>query len=139
MLIHSIEDQLILHEGLRLKPYRCTEGKLTIGVGRNLDDRGINKAEALYMLDTDINLVKGALGYQWYHDMDPVRKKVIIDMVFNLGLNGFLQFQKMIKALQTGDYLTASKEMLDSKWANQVGSRAVRLSKMLMTGEDYRG
>ena len=139
MLIHSIEDQLILHEGLRLKPYRCTEGKLTIGVGRNLDDRGINKAEALYMLDTDINLVKGALGYQWYHDMDPVRKKVIIDMVFNLGLNGFLQFQKTIKALQTGDYLTASKEMLDSKWANQVGSRAVRLSKMLMTGEDYRG
>lgn len=139
MLIHSIEDQLILHEGLRLKPYRCTEGKLTIGVGRNLDDRGINKAEALYMLDTDINLVKGALGYQWYHDMDPVRKKVIIDMVFNLGLNGFLQFQKMIKALQTGDYLTASKEMLDSKWANQVGSRAVRLSKMLATGEDYRG
>lgn len=139
MLIHSIEDQLILHEGLRLKPYRCTEGKLTIGVGRNLDDRGINKAEALYMLDTDINLVKGALGYQWYHDMDPVRKKVIIDMVFNLGLSDFLQFQRMIKSLQIGDYLTASKEMLDSKWANQVGSRAVRLSKMLMTGEDYRG
>ena len=138
-MLHSIEDQLILHEGLRLKPYRCTEGKLTIGVGRNLDDRGINKAEALYMLDTDIKLVKGALGYQWCHDMDPVRKKVIIDMVFNLGLSGFLQFQKMIKALQTGDYLTASKEMLDSKWANQVGSRAVRLSKMLMTGEDYRG
>ena len=134
----SIEEQLILHEGLELKPYRCSAGKLTIGVGRNLEDKGISRGEALFLLRNDIKEVEQALSrYRWYMQLDPVRKKAIVDMAFNLGVSGLLQFQRMIAALEQGDYNAAAFEMLDSRWARQVGRRALRLEKMMRTGEDY--
>lgn len=134
----SIEEQLVLHEGLRLKPYRDTVGKLTIGVGRNLDDVGITRAEALLLLANDIEAVTGQLEkYGWYKLLDPVRQKVIVDMAFNLGLAGLLKFQKMIAAIGCMDYEGAAEEMLDSRWARQVGRRAQRLAEMMRTGEDY--
>ena len=134
----SIEEQLILHEGLKLKPYRCTEGKLTIGVGRNLDDKGISELEALYLLWNDIKDVMDALDrYAWYRQLDPVRQKALIDMAFNLGLGGLMQFKKMIAAIELGDYGAAADQMLDSRWARQVKTRADRLAEMMRTGEDY--
>ena len=134
-----IEEQLILHEGMRLKPYRCTEGKLTIGVGRNLDDKGISKEEALFLLRNDIVTVTTQLQkYDWYINADPIRRKVLIDMAYNLGITGLLQFRRMIAALERGDYEGAADQMLDSRWAEQVGYRAVRLAEMMRTGEDYR-
>lgn len=133
----SIEEQLILHEGMKLKPYRCTAGKLTIGVGRNLEDRGISEEEALFLLQNDIeNVIKQLERYSWYTGLDPVRQKVIIDMSF-MGMGSLLGFKKMIAALELGDYEEATKEMLDSRWAEQVGQRAVRLAEMMGTGEDY--
>lgn len=134
----SIEEQLILHEGLRLKPYRDTVGKLTIGVGRNLEDKGLTKDEALFLLRNDIAEVTEALSkYEWYNRLDPVRQKVIIDMAFNLGLAGLLGFKKMIAALEQGDYYQAYVEMVNSRWFSQVRTRAVRLAEMMRTGEDY--
>ena len=134
----SIEEQLVLHEGLRLKPYRDTVGKLTIGVGRNLDDVGITRAEAFFLLANDIEAVTGQLEkYGWYKLLDPVRQKVIVDMAFNLGMAGLLKFQKMITAIGCMDYGGAADEMLDSRWARQVGKRAQRLAEMMRTGEDY--
>ena len=137
-MMHSIEDQLILHEGLRLKPYRCTAGKLTIGVGRNLEDKGITHDEAMILLRNDIAEVTAQLErFDWFRALGPVRRKVLVDMAFNLGMAGLLGFQKMIAALARGDYKAAADEMVDSAWYHQVGTRARRLVEMMRTGEDY--
>ncbi len=128
---------LIRHEGLRLKAYKCTEGKTTIGVGRNLDDVGITKAEAIMLLENDIKRVdrEALQQFPWYKNLDYVRKDVIISMIFNMGLHGFMQFKKAISAMAFKNYDLASKEMLDSKWAKQVEGRAHELSQMMLTGK----
>ena len=137
--MHSIEDQLILHEGLRLKPYRCTAGKLTIGVGRNLEDKGISHDEAMMLLRNDIAEVTAQLErFDWFRALGPVRRKVLIDMCFNLGMAGLLGFQKMIEALKRADYEAAADEMVYSRWYRQVGERGRRLERMMRTGEDYQ-
>ena len=123
-------------EGLRLKPYHCTAGKLTIGYGRNLEDRGITEAEAEYLLENDVSEIYEDLAeiYDFFTHLSPMRKAVLIDMAYNLGLGGLNKFQNMIKAIDDGDYSTAASEMLDSRWASQVGDRAERLAKLMRTG-----
>ena len=137
--MRSIEDQLIMHEGLRLKPYRCPAGYLTIGVGRNLETKGISENEALFLLRNDIEEVTRQLElFGWYVALGPVRRKVLIDMAFNLGMVGLMGFQKMIEALERGDYEAAADEMVNSRWYGQVGERGRRLERMMRTGEDYQ-
>lgn len=131
----KLTELLIEHEGLRLKPYRCPSGKLTIGIGRNLEDVGITKAEAMFLLANDIKRVSAELNaFDWFKGLDPVRQLVLMDMCFNLGLSNLLKFKKMISALERGDYDKAHVEMLDSLWATQVGSRAWKLAKMMKHG-----
>ena len=134
----NITDLLIKHEGLRLKPYRDTVGKLTIGVGRNLDDMGITRGEALYLLGNDINRVRLELIkiIKWFLTLNAVRQNVLIDMVFNLGITRFKRFKKLIAAIEVQDWDRAAKEMLDSKWAKQVGRRATELARMMRDGDD---
>ncbi|WP_265820929.1 glycoside hydrolase family protein [Geovibrio ferrireducens] len=133
----SLIDQLILHEGLRLKPYRCTENKLTIGVGRNIEERGITATEAMFLLKNDIEAVEKELSrFAWFTKQDEIRRRVLIDMGF-MGVPRLLGFKKMIQALVADDYEKAAAEMLDSKWSRQVGGRAVRLAEMMRTGKDY--
>lgn len=133
----NITDLLIKHEGLRLKPYRDTVGKLTIGVGRNLDDVGITEKEARFMLENDIVRIKKKLMeiFPWYPNLFKKRKDVVVNMVFNLGITRFTRFRKLIKAIQIQDYDQAAKEMLNSKWARQVGRRATELAQMMRDGE----
>ncbi len=123
-------------EGLRLKPYHCTAGKLTIGYGRNLEDRGITEAEAEYLLENDVSEIYEDLAeiYDFFTHLSPMRKAVLIDMAYNLGLSGLNKFQNMIKAIDDNNYSKAASEMLDSRWASQVGDRAERLSKLMKTG-----
>ena len=132
----ALTSQLIAHEGLRLKPYTDTTGHLTIGVGRNLSEVGITRDEALDMLETDIERAMGQLflRWPWAAQLDAVRQRVLIDMVFNLGADGFGKFRRMLAAAQAGDYESAAAEMLASKWATQVGQRATRLAHMMRTG-----
>lgn len=132
--------QLRLHEGERLKPYRCTAGKLTIGVGRNLDDRGITREEAAFLLENDIKRGEAELlrALPWVGQLDEVRQRVLLDMVFNMGLAGVLAFKNTLATIQAGDYQRAASMMLDSKWARQVGQRAERLSRMMATGMEPR-
>lgn len=122
------------HEGLRLKPYRCPAGKLTIGYGRNLDDVGISEGEAEVLLTNDISRAIGEAqilaGHAWV-DLSDNRKAVLVDMVFNLGLTRLSKFYKFLAALREGDYATAAKEMLNSKWAKQVGRRAITLAYIM--------
>lgn len=128
--------QLIRDEGFKLKPYRCSEGKLTIGVGRNLEDNGIREDEATLMLENDILASEGEVSaLSCYRKLNEPRKAVLINMVFNLGIIRFLGFRKMLAALDAGDYARAAEEMLDSKWASQVKGRALRLAEQMRTGE----
>ena len=130
--------QLRLHEGVEHKPYKCTAGYLTIGVGRNIEERGLSDDEIDYLLNNDVNIATDELvaTFDWYADLDPIRQRVVVDMVFNLGMPRFKQFQNMIAAIEAGDWMEASDEMMDSRWAQQVGLRASRLAEMMETGED---
>jgi len=130
--------QLRLHEGVEHKPYKCTAGYLTIGVGRNIEERGLSDDEIDYILSNDVNIATDELveNFDWYADLDPIRQRVVIDMVFNLGMPRFKQFKNMITAIEAEDYVQASNEMMDSRWAEQVGLRASRLAEMMETGED---
>jgi lysozyme len=128
--------ELTVDEGMRKKPYKCTAGKTTIGIGRNLDDVGISQEEAEYLLRNDIKkAVEEAKKFPWYEGLSPVRKRVIVNMIFNLGITRFKKFKKTIQYISVGDFQSASTEMLDSGWANQVGPRAKRLSKMMKLGQ----
>jgi lysozyme len=131
-----LKDELVKDEGLKLKPYRCTAGKLTIGVGRNLDDVGISASEAMLLLEHDINRVIAKLSYHlpWWSSLTDNRQRVLANMAFNLGIDGLLKFKNTLSYIQNGNYSEAAKAMLESKWAKQVGERAVRLSKMMEAG-----
>ena len=132
----KLTEMLVDHEGMRRKPYRCTAGKLTIGVGRNLDDRGISPDEAMYMLANDIRDSRRELSaaFPWFDKLDDVRQAVLIDMCVNLGLSRLQGFRNTLALIGVGKYEAAAQEMLDSKWAEQVGRRAQRLSRMMSTG-----
>jgi lysozyme len=125
-------------EGERLKPYRCTAGKLTIGVGRNLEDVGITKEESDYLLANDISRVTVEITRHlpWALKLDDARFSVILSMVFQMGMGGVRNFRKFLNALQMGDYTKASIEMMDSKWAQHDSpARAKRLAEVMRTGK----
>lgn len=124
---------LIRHEGLKLKPYRCTAGKLTLGVGRNLEDVGITREEALSLLANDLARVTRELdvAHPWWRKLDEPRARALVNLTFNVGINRLAGFKKFLAALERGDYVTAGAEMLDSKWAGQVGGRATELAELV--------
>lgn len=131
----QLKEQLIKHEALRLKPYKDSKGKITIGVGRNLDDVGITHTEAMIMLDTDVKrAVEDSRKLRWFNNLDIVRQDAVLNMLFNLGLPRFNLFKKLSKALGEQNYSKAAEEMLDSDWAEQVGIRAEELAKQMRTG-----
>ena len=132
----KLVDQLIKHEGLELKVYKCTEGFETIGVGRNLRDRGISEDEARCLCDNDIEIVERELtaAFPMVSKLNDVRVRVVLDMAFNVGVPRLKGFVKMWKAIELDDYEQAAIEMLDSKWARQVKGRSYTLSRMMETG-----
>jgi lysozyme len=134
--LRRLEDQLIAHEDLKLTPYRDSVGKLTIGVGRNLDDKGLSKREALFLLSNDIAEVIHNLNefLPWWESVSEDRQLVLADMCFNLGIEKLLQFKNMLEAVRQGRYDDAAKHMGQSLWARQVGNRAVRLEEMMIKG-----
>lgn len=134
-LFEKLIRQLTLHEGLRLKPYHCTAGKLSIGIGRNLDDVGISKDEAEYLLKNDINkILRSAQTLPFWDKLSDNRKLVVLDMAFNLGWDGLMAFKNTLKAMGEGRYHDAANGMLASKWASQVNGRAVTLAQMMEKG-----
>jgi len=132
----ALKEQLIRHEGLRLKPYLCTAGKTTIGVGRNLDDNGISMHEAMLLLDNDIDAVEDDLDQRlpWWRGLTEARQRVLADMAFNLGIGRLEGFRNTLAAIKTGNYPAAAEGMLASRWATQVGKRAQTLAKMMREG-----
>ena len=121
----TIEEYIIKHEGMKTKPYKDTVGKLTIGVGRNLDDNGIDADEAMYLLRNDIKNTQDDLK-SIFNDFDELPENVklaLTDMMFNLGKTRFLKFKKMIKAVKAKSFKEAAHEAKNSKWCEQVGIR----------------
>jgi lysozyme len=129
--------QLIEHEGFRLRVYFDSVGIATIGVGRNLVDKGLSKHEALYLLDNDIHeCIADLVTFPWFDALDPVRQRVLIDLRFNLGPRRFRKFRNTLAAIEEGRYGDAADGMLASKWAEQVKGRAIRLARMMRLGTD---
>lgn len=135
-----IED-LKRHEGVRSKVYKCTEGFETIGVGRNISSSGIglSDTEIDFLLLNDIERCEKELAanFQWFLELDAVRREAIINMCFNLGISRLKGFKNAIAAMESQDYTTAADEFLDSRWAKQVGHRAIEVTHMIETGEYY--
>ena len=150
--------KLVAHEGMRLDVYKDTLGINTIGIGRNLDDRGITKdeldwmdypsieyvysdgiteADAIYLAQNDVQIVEEELvrAHPCVDRLDAVRQRVLVDMAFNMGVPRLGKFKKMWAAIHENNFEEAAKEMLDSRWANQVKSRATKLAHAMHTGE----
>lgn len=134
MLHKSLAKQMLKrHEGLKLTVYDCPAGKKTIGYGRNLEDRGITEQEAEQLLDNDIQEIQQQLrnSFDFYVSLTDTRKAVLIDLTYNIGLAGLKSFKKMLNALNKQDYVEAKNQLLDSRYAGQVPSRAEELAELL--------
>lgn len=128
-------DLLIQHESLQRFPYVDTVGKITIGCGRNLTDVGISVDEALALLDHDLDqAVADCATFSWFAGLSAARQVAVVDLRFNVGPAGLRSFKQLLAALARGDYQQASQAMLQSKWARQVGQRAITLATMMATG-----
>jgi lysozyme len=154
----NLIEKLISHEGLRLEVYQDTLGINTIGIGRNLDDRGITQdeldwmdyptiehvysdgiteADAMYLAQNDVQIVEEELlaAHPCVEKLDAVRQLVLVDMAFNLGVPRLCKFKNMWSAIHEGKFEAAAKEMLDSRWATQVKGRATKLANAMHNGE----
>lgn len=143
---HKFIEQLKRHEGLKLRTYVCPEGKLTIGYGHNLTDnpvwglqRGdkISAKQAEDLLLRDVKIIARELDEKipWWRTFNEARQAVVLNMSFNMGVSGLMKFQKMLTALQHKDYDTASDEMIDSEWFEQVGVRSAELVDQMRNGK----
>lgn len=157
--------ELVRDEGEKLRVYRCTEGKRTIGVGRNLDRRdnggqltgitpaeqralgltvaiciltGITSAQSRALLANDIVAAERALDrrWPWWRTLNAPRQRALLNMCFNMGASNLAEFVQALARMQEGEFGRAAVAMLASKWATQVGDRAIRLATMMRTGRD---
>ena len=124
------QDQIKLDEGFRSRPYRCSEGKLTIGYGFNLDDVGLSEYEADVLLTIRVNNLTRELKKRlpWIQCAPAEVKNVLLNMAYQMGVSGLLEFKHSIRYLKEERYGLAAMELLDSKWAVQTPERAKRLA-----------
>lgn len=136
MNLSRLYAQLDVDEGRRKKPYRDTEGILSIGVGRNLEERGLRDDEIDLLLANDVReaIAEARKLFPNFDELDDVRQEVLANMAFNLGLTRLAGFKRFRAAVRAGNWALAAREMLDSKWAAQVGARAQRLATAMQFG-----
>ena len=129
----KIKAMLVRHEGLVCHLYQCKANKTSIGVGRNLSDVGISEDEAMYLLNNDIKRTTEDLdkNYGAWITFPVEARMVCIDLVFNLGITGFMKFKKTRQLMELGMWLEASEELLDSKYHIQLPSRSLYNSRQL--------
>ena len=129
----KIVEMLKRHEGLKTYAYRCSQDKLTIGIGRNIQDRGISEKEAYYLLNNDIEKVQEELTKNWgvWRTFPEKARLVCIDMAFQMGIAGFMSFRETRKLMELGKWLEASEEVLRSRYAVQTPHRALYNSRQL--------
>jgi lysozyme len=131
-----LNEQLEQMEGYRQYPYKDSRGNESIAIGRNLVSRGISRQEAIFMMNNDVDECDAELvrNISFYNDLDDVRKIVLINMCFNMGIGDLMQFKSMLTFLGSGNYASAADEMMKSAWSTQVPTRAATLAHMMDTG-----
>jgi len=132
-MLDTVKQRLLEWEGLVLKPYECSQGFISIGIGRNLESNGITEQEADFLLNNDIKNVIIKLDTHWpvYKTFPEQAQMVVMDLVFNMGINTWLAFRKTRAYMELGEWEKAGDELLDSKYAEQVGRRAIFNSEEL--------
>lgn len=132
----NLERLLWKEEGYRSKPYKCTAGRLTVGIGWNLD-AGVSWELALMVLRSQIAELKRQLTarYRWFQGLNEARQAVVVSMAFQMGIAGFAGFKTTISLIEQGKYAAAATQMLTSKWAKQTPPRAKRHAEMMRTGK----
>ena len=135
--MNKLIEQLKIHEGMKLKPYKCTAGKLTIGIGRNLEDVGISEDEANMLLRHDIQEATRQLlhVFPWMGEFNDARISAMINFTFNVGIGTVKKFENTLSYMQSGEWDKAADEMMDSRWARQVGNRAIEVTDQIRTGK----
>ena len=145
--METLEELLIAHEGVRLMPYddatgrqikkgQPLKGKVTIGVGRNLTDRGISQDEMSYFLASDIKIAReDAATFDYFDDLNDARQAVIISMCFNIGLPRWRRFKRTHAAIRKEDFETAAIELLASRWECASGGSIATLSRNVTNRE----
>ena len=138
-MITNLVEQLRRDEGENLSAYADSLGYLTIGVGRLIDKRrngGITPEELAYLLNNDIQRKTAAVfeALPWVKDLDHIRLNVLINMAFQLGVEGLLAFKTTLSLIQGGNYTKAAEQMILSKWHSQTPARCERLAKQMRTG-----
>ncbi len=130
-----IKKRLIDFEGMVLKSYTCPTGYTSVGVGRNLETNGITEEEAMYLLNNDISSVIKKLDKHWiaWRKLPITAQYVCIDLVFNMGVNSFMSFRRTRCYMELGEWEKAGDELLNSKYAEQVGRRALFNSEQLVS------
>ena len=123
--MERLREMIKRHEGVETHCYKDHSGLETIGVGRCIatGSLGLSDDEIDYLLDNDIvRCIK-------------VRREALIDLCFNLGLTRLLGFKKALAAIEASEWEIAKIELLDSRWADQVGNRSEIIAEMIRTGE----
>ena len=134
--MNAMRDEIEADEGRRHIVYTCSAGKQTIGVGHNIEDNPLPDEVVDLLLTMDIDsTIAECERFAWFNTLDDVRKRVIVNMVFNMGLSTLLKFKLMIGAIEIGDHDEASTQMMLSNWYRQVGARAERLCQMMENGQ----
>lgn len=135
-----LKRQLTGDEGKRKHVYKDNLGYYTIGIGRLVDDRksgsGLREDEIQYLFNNDVDDRINELGQRlpWFHNLDDARKGVLLNMSFQLGVDGLLGFKKTLAQVRAGNYELAADMMLQSLWATQTPARAQRMSEQMRTG-----
>lgn len=138
-MIAELTEQLKKDEGFSRSVYQDSLGYWTIGYGRLVDKRmggGITEEEAEYLLNNDIlsRLASLSNAMPWFNNLNDARKGALVNMSFQLGVEGLLGFKKTLGLLKVGKYADAAEEMLRSRWALQTPSRAYRMAEQIETG-----
>ena len=134
--MNKLIEQLKIHEGFRSTVYTCSGGKKTCGYGRNLEDIGISEEEAEMLLKNDIYEATNQLlnAFPFMATFSDVRISAMINFTFNVGIGTVRKFSNTIEYLKNEDWEAAADEMMDSKWAEQVGDRAIQITEQIRTG-----
>jgi lysozyme len=133
--------QLKGDEGVKPQAYQDHLGFWTIGVGRLVDTRkpgsGLRPEEITFLLNNDIDDRINALGRRlpWFLQLDAARQGVLLNMSFQLGVDGLLGFKNTLRLVERGDYAQAADNMLLSKWATQTPERARRMAEQMRSGQ----
>ena len=146
----NIKTLLEYEEGIKNKPYKCSAGHWTYGIGHKMTESEI-KIYSNSIVPKDVidkvfesdkqKAINAAKGYAWFPRLNDARQAVIVSMIFQLGTFGFAKFQNTIKLISKGNYEGAAAQMLRSLWAKQTPNRAKRHSEQFKTGvwcEEYK-